>query len=127
MNSMQLRGLGAATGSLLLLLGALGFQYLGDMPPCPLCIWQRWPHVIAVVAGLGLMLWSSRVFPLTGMLATLFCAGVALYHTGIERGWWAGPDSCTMSDTGDVSAAELTKQLLETPVVLCDQVPWAML
>ena len=31
-----------------LLLGAFGFQYLGDMAPCKLCLWQRWPHAAEV-------------------------------------------------------------------------------
>ena len=43
----------AAAGSVAVLLGALGFQYLGDLPPCKLCIYQRWPHVAAVVIALG--------------------------------------------------------------------------
>ena len=44
----------AAAGSVAVLLGALGFQYLGELPPCKLCIYQRWPHVAAVVIRGGL-------------------------------------------------------------------------
>ncbi|MGJ3231463.1 MAG: disulfide bond formation protein B [Oceanicaulis sp.] len=40
-----------AAASGLLLLGALAFEYLGDYPPCPLCIAQRWVHVWAMLAG----------------------------------------------------------------------------
>ena len=35
-----------------LLLGAIGFQYLADMYPCPLCMTQRWWHVAAIVAAI---------------------------------------------------------------------------
>ena len=31
----------AAGGSAALLLGAFGFQYIGEMPPCKMCYWQR--------------------------------------------------------------------------------------
>ena len=42
----------ACLGSLSLLLGAFAFQFIGGLAPCPMCLWQRWPHVIAVVIGL---------------------------------------------------------------------------
>ena len=40
----------ATLGSALLLGGAFVFQSLG-YPPCKLCIWQRWPHAIAIALG----------------------------------------------------------------------------
>ncbi|MFP4520212.1 MAG: disulfide bond formation protein B [Oceanicaulis sp.] len=43
--------LAGAAGSAGLLLGALAFEYLGNYPPCPLCIEQRWVHVWALAAG----------------------------------------------------------------------------
>ena len=39
----------AAAGSVGLLLGALAFQYIGGLAPCVVCIWQRWPHVVALI------------------------------------------------------------------------------
>ena len=50
----------AAAGSAAVLLGAFGFQFLGDLPPCKLCIWQRWPHAAAVVIVVAI-----AVFPET--------------------------------------------------------------
>ena len=50
----------------LLLLGALGFEALGDLPPCPLCMEQRWIHVWALGAGLagfGLLTLVRRLGP----------------------------------------------------------------
>ena len=38
----------AILGSVLLLSGALAFQYIGGYPPCKLCYWQRYPHIIAI-------------------------------------------------------------------------------
>ena len=35
------------------ILGALGFQYLGNLPPCEMCHWQRWPHIAAAVMGIA--------------------------------------------------------------------------
>ena len=32
-----------------LLGGAIGSQYFGGLHPCEMCIWQRWPHAVAIV------------------------------------------------------------------------------
>ncbi|NBQ51136.1 MAG: disulfide bond formation protein B [Marivivens sp.] len=42
----------AAGGSAAMLFGAMVvFQRLMDLPPCAMCIWQRWPHAAAVAIG----------------------------------------------------------------------------
>ena len=51
----------AGLGCLGLLAGALLFQYLGGLQPCPLCIWQRWPHAVAV--ALAALLLSACAGP----------------------------------------------------------------
>jgi len=116
----------AAGGSAALLLGAFAFQYLGGMPPCKLCIWQRWPHGAAIVIG-TLALWMpGRALPALGALAALTTAGVGLYHTGVERGWWEGPTTCTSGPIGGLSPEQLMEQIMAAPMVRCDEVPWEM-
>lgn len=115
----------AAGGSLALLLAAWGFQYLGGLAPCAMCVWQRWPHALAVVAG-GLTL----VTPLAGWLGlggALATAGIGGYHTGVERGWWQGPSTCSSGEIGGLSAEDLLAQIMEAPLVRCDEVAWQML
>ncbi len=116
----------AALGSLGLLLGALAFQYLGGLAPCQMCLWQRWPHAAAALIGLfalALGRWShGRIMPWLGMLAVLITAGIGGYHTGVERGWWPGPSSCSGASGGDLLR-------LDGPLdmVMCDAVAWQML
>ncbi len=120
----------AGAGSATLLAGALGFQFIGGLAPCPLCIWQRWPHLAAVViAALAVtVLWRQyRPLAALGMLATLVSAGLGLYHTGIERGWWPGPDTCTSSDITGLSTDQLMAQIMSAPLVRCDEVAWDLL
>lgn len=117
----------AASGSFALLLGAFAFQYLGGMPPCKLCIWQRWPHAAAVLIG-GAALWlPGRTLPYLGALAALATSGVGLYHTGVERGWWQGPTTCTSGPIGGLSAEDLMAQIMSAPLVRCDDIAWEML
>jgi disulfide bond formation protein DsbB len=117
-------GLLAATGSAGLLLAALGFQYLGDLPPCKLCIWQRWPHVVAVVAGLGLLAFAWRPLMLAGAFAAATSAGIALYHVGVEQKWWQGPQTCSAPALGDLSADDLLGDILNAPVTQCGDILW---
>ena len=46
-------GLLALLGSGALLLGAYYFQYVVGLAPCEMCYWQRYPHMVAIVAGLA--------------------------------------------------------------------------
>jgi disulfide bond formation protein DsbB len=116
----------AAGGSAALILGALGFQYIGGMAPCKLCIWQRYPHVIAILIGLIAFWIPSRILPFFGGLAALTTAVIGVYHSGVERKWWQGPTSCTSSDTSGLSTNELLDQIMNAPLVRCDEVPWEM-
>lgn len=116
----------AIAGSAGLLLGALGFQYLGDMPPCKLCYWQRYGHVGALIFGaLALALPLGPVFWLAAAAAGS-SAVIGAYHTGVERGWWEGPTSCTSQSIEGLSPDELLRQIMDAPMVRCDEVPWEM-
>jgi len=128
MNALERRALAPLLGSIALLLAALGFQYLGGLSPCPLCIDQRWAHGVAIVLGLLVLAWPRRGLAVLAGLAALGGAGIALYHAGIELHWWAGPTTCTTPEPGAAApAGELLDRILATPVVLCDQVAWSLL
>ena len=116
----------ASGGSAAMLLGAFGFQYIGDMAPCKLCLWQRWPHAAAVLIGALALLLPGPLLPLLGALAALATAGVGLYHTGVERGWWEGPTTCTSGPVGGLTPEQLMEQIMSAPLVRCDEVPWEM-
>jgi disulfide bond formation protein DsbB len=117
----------AAGGSAALLLGAWGFQYLGGLAPCKMCIWQRYPHAAAVVIGaLALALPKLNPMPLIGALAAMITAGIGFVHAGVEQGWWEGPSTCTSGDIGGLSAEELMNQIMAAPLVRCDEIPWDM-
>lgn len=121
-------GLGLLAAALLL--GALGFQYLARLPPCEMCLWQRWPHLAAAVVGLlgggavsAGLLGRGLGRPL-GLLTALLVAlsgAIAVYHAGVEWHWWPGPSQCTGS------AFRVTGSLdLNAPVVMCDHAAWRL-
>ncbi len=117
----------AAGGSLALLMGAWAFQYIGGMAPCAMCYWQRWPHMAAVPIGILAVAAPGIILPLFGALAAATSGGIGVFHTGVERGWWEGPSSCTSGDISGVSAEDLLDQIMAAPLVRCDEVAWEML
>ena len=116
----------ATAGSAALMLGAFAFQYIGGLPPCAMCIWQRYPHVVAIALGLIALRFGTPVLAWLGALAALTTAAIGGYHTGVERGWWEGPTTCTSGPIGGLSTDELFDQIMSAPLVRCDEVPWEM-
>jgi disulfide bond formation protein DsbB len=116
----------AAGGSLALMLGAFGFQYIGGLPPCAMCIWQRYPHVAAIAIGLIALRFGTPLLAWLGAGAAFATAAIGGYHTGVERGWWEGPSTCTSGSISGLSTDELFDQIMNAPLVRCDEVPWEM-
>ena len=127
MTTFRTKVLIAAGGSAALMLGAFFFQYVLGMPPCKLCIWQRWPHVIAIAIGVAAVALGNRMLAWLGALAAAATGAVGIYHTGVERGWWEGPTTCTSSSPGNLSADQLFDQILNAPLIRCDEVVWSFL
>jgi disulfide bond formation protein DsbB len=120
----------ATAGSAALLAGALAFQYIGGLEPCHLCMLQRYPHMAAMVIGaltLLLPVLLPRLMSLAGAAAAFTSAGYGAYHSGVERHWWPGPNTCTSGPIGNLSAKDLLAQIQSAPLVQCDQVAWSML
>lgn len=127
MNELQRRGLGAGIASALVLATALAFQYLGGYAPCPLCLWQRWPHALALVVGLALLALPWRALAALGVLAMLAGMAIGVWHAGIEWGWWPGPTTCTApGELTQMSPEDLLARLEATPVVRCDEAAWRL-
>lgn len=124
-------GLVAAAGSAVLLLAAFVFQALG-YAPCAMCLWQRYPHGVAIGIGL-LLLIGLPVLPLlvVGAASAATTAALGIFHTGVERDWWEGPTSCTGSglDMSNLSGADLLPSASSEPstLVMCDEVAWEFL
>ncbi|MEZ5715163.1 MAG: disulfide bond formation protein B [Paracoccaceae bacterium] len=116
----------AAGGSAAMLAAAFLFQHVGGIAPCELCLWQRWPHAAAVLIGLLALMVPGRALPRLGALAALTTAGIGLYHSGIERGLWPGPASCTGNGgaLGGLSGSDLLSLDAPTGLVMCDKIAW---
>lgn len=109
MNFTQPAGRIHKLGAALLALGmavtvgtALGFQHIGGYMPCKLCLEQRLPYYIGLpVAVLALL---AAVLKLPSLVVRILLLIIALlmlwslwlggFHSGVEWGFWPGPDDC---------------------------------
>ena len=74
----------AALGSLVVLGSAFGFQHIGGYLPCQMCLWQRYPHGVAMALGMvGVFLPMAWV---AGCLARWRCWSMPGFRSSI-RGW----------------------------------------
>jgi disulfide bond formation protein DsbB len=119
----------AGAVGLSLILGALFFQYVLNYPPCEMCHWQRWPHIVAAIVGLGgglLLRLKIIELPIALPLAVLSLllvatsGGLGVFHAGVEWHWWPGPAACT---TGYVFTGVID---LNAPVPHCDIAAWRL-
>jgi disulfide bond formation protein DsbB len=109
-----------------LLGGALFSQYVGGLYPCEMCYWQRWPHGAAILLALVAIVSPQRAARtrLIVLLAAFLIAvsgAIGLFHAGVELGWWEGLTRCT------ATGAKSLQDILNVPLVRCDQVQWSLL
>ena len=113
-----------------LLGGAMASEYLGGLVPCEMCYWQRYPHAAAIIlAGLAFIGPAtsprSRLMTMLAALAIAVSGGIGVYHAGVELGIFEGLTTCSTTASG--SGADLLDEIMNAPLVRCDQVQFSFL
>ncbi|MGU3401450.1 disulfide bond formation protein B [Brucellaceae bacterium D45D] len=119
-------GLAATVGT------ALGFEHIGGFMPCKLCLEQRTPYYIGIPIAAVAWISSGLKWPpiltrrliLIAALLMTYGLALAIYHTGVELKYWAGPADCSAASikiTQD--AGNLLSELNATRPPSCDSAP----
>ncbi len=121
----------AFTLPLLLLLGALGSQFLGGLYPCEMCHWQRWPHYAAVLIAGASFLVPQRALRASLVIVAALLIGISgaigLFHAGVEYHWWNGITACTTTvSMAGTTPAERLAAIMNAPMVRCDAAQWTL-
>lgn len=109
-----------------LLGGALLSQHVGGLYPCEMCYWQRWPHGAALVLASGALLSPlssarTKILTLLAAVAIAISGAIGVFHAGVELELWEGITTCS------TNGATSLEDILNVPLVRCDQVQWAFL
>lgn len=117
--------------------GAWGFELIGGYVPCKLCLEQRDPYywglpliAIAIIADrFGGPAWLARVALVAGAAILVYGAGLGVYQSGAEWGFWAGPTDCGATRGGTIpgSATDLLGSLDKVKIVDCTKVQFRLL
>jgi len=109
------------------LIFALYFQYVEDMKPCILCLYQRIPYIAVMILSAGAVLTGKGKRAVIWLSIPIFLLGAAIagYQTGLEYGWWQDVLDCTgPASTNSVEA--LLKSLNTAEPVDCSVVQWSL-
>lgn len=128
----------AFLSSALMLAIAHGFEHIGGLAPCFLCLKQREVYWAAMaVALIGMIAVRTKVGARTkrlfnAALALIFLVGVgvAIYHAGAEWKWWPGPSICGGGGSTRVSAADMAAMMSGQGRIAppsCDKAVWVFL
>jgi disulfide bond formation protein DsbB len=116
-----------ASGSALL--AAFYAQFALGLEPCVLCLYQRIPFLAAMILSVC-GLWLYRNAQITKILLTLCAlaflinAGIATYHSGVEKHWWESQvEGCAVPDFS--KDPTLLEKMLTTPAARCSDIAWA--
>ena len=113
-----------------LLAGAWSFQFWGGLYPCEMCWYQRYAHLVAAALALGAIAVAGRprldrIVLALAALAILTSGGIGVYHAGCEAHVWTCFTQCTNPVTSAAgSTDELMTQIMNAPLIRCDQVQW---
>jgi len=108
---------------------ALGFEHIGGYIPCALCLEQRPPYYIGVpvmfaaaaAAALKAPDMIVRALFLAGGGLMLYGGGLGVYHSGVEWGWWPGPEGCGGAAGLTTDAGSLLSDLNAITPPACDE------
>ncbi len=105
------------------LAGALISQYAFGYAPCKLCLLQRYPYALVMALGVIAFIKPNHLNTalMLTVLACLVSAGLGVFHTGVEQGWWQYESGCTTKAGAAGSLESLREAINASPIVACDQ------
>ena len=110
-----------------LLGGALISQYGFGLYPCEMCMWQRWPHLAAILLAAAALAFRKMSIALPLVVAAAFAILVSGliggFHAGVEYDLWEGLTSCS---TNLPAGGDLLDSIMNAPLVRCDVAPWTL-
>ncbi|MEP3225380.1 MAG: disulfide bond formation protein B [Parasphingorhabdus sp.] len=111
-----------------LLGGALISEYVFGLYPCEMCMWQRWPHLAAIILALGALALRkhkiAKFIVIDAALAILISGLIGGFHAGVEYGWWDGITACASTVP---AGGDMLESIMNAPLVRCDVAPWSLM
>ncbi len=103
-------------------------QYVAGLDPCPLCVYQRYPYGATLALGVLALAAPGRWPALfVGLAGAAFAAGAgtALWHVGVQAGWFEELAVCAGGDVPQ-TLDDMRAQLAGPAPPPCGEVAWSL-
>ena len=108
--------------SILILIGAIYIEFVFGAKPCKLCIYQRYPYIIAIfLSFFGYINSNNKILLYFIIINFIISLILSIYHTGIENNFFSEYGIC---DTNNILITDTEKllNLLEESMPSCKDV-----
>ena len=106
---------------------ALIAQYLFNLLPCKMCLYQRYPYYFIIfILIFFYFLNKNRSIWLFIYIEVAIFYGIfySFWHVGIEKKFLQGPSECSTTLSISNSLEDTKKNILEQDIVNCEEVSW---
>ena len=112
------------------ILGALTAEYIFDILPCKMCLYQRYLYYFIII--ISLIFLFSKTIPLKlyfWISSFSFAIGLifSLWHVGIEQKILPGLSGCSSIVNISQSLTTLKEQILNQNIITCDEITWSIM
>ena len=98
--------------SIITLVGAVYIEYILNAKPCKLCIYQRFPYLVAIfLCFIGYYNLNSKIWLYLLCITFLVSMIISSYHTGIENGFFPEFKGCSNDGSNIIDKQQLLDNL----------------
>jgi len=112
------------------ILSALIAEYVFDILPCQMCLYQRYSYyciiflsIIYIILKKFPLIWYYWIITLFFVIGLFF----STWHVGIEQKILPGLPGCSSAMQASQSLSELKDQILNQNIIACDEIAWAFM
>ena len=102
-------------------------EYVWELDPCVLCVYERVPYMILLGTSIAALFFKmlSLFIKFFQMILLVGALGLSLYHVGVEKKVFHPPLVCaTPKALKGLSVEDLEARVMKRKVMRCDQVHW---
>jgi len=110
--------------SIVALLSAYITEYVMKLPPCFLCMYQRYCYFLLIIfSAIGIAKMENKQIVCLIAITIFAACLIAGYHAGVERGIFRASAHCSsqVKITDDLSVSEIKDMLYDKPVASCER------
>ena len=110
------------------ILSALTAEYIFNILPCQMCLYQRYPYYFIII--FSIIYFISKKIPLilycwVSAISFIVALFYGIWHVGIEKNILPGLSGCSNIIEKSQSVSNLKEQILKQNIISCDEVIWS--